>query len=84
MNKLQDELFDQQNTKELLKQAQQAAFDYIDGQSKQRVFPSEANLQKLTIFDESLPEVTSDPALLLERLNTCLLYTLTLPTNRQV
>jgi glutamate/tyrosine decarboxylase-like PLP-dependent enzyme len=70
MNKLQDELFDQQNTKELLKQAQQAAFDYIDGQSKQRVFPSEANLQKLTIFDESLPEVTSDPALLLERLNT--------------
>jgi glutamate/tyrosine decarboxylase-like PLP-dependent enzyme len=70
MNKLQHELFDQHNTKDLLKQAQQAAFEYIDGQSNQRVFPNEANLQKLTIFDESLPEATSDPALLLERLNT--------------
>ena len=70
MNKLQDELFTQQNTKALLKQAQQAAFDYIDSQSTQRVFPSETNLEKLTIFDESLPDATTDPTLLLELLNT--------------
>jgi glutamate/tyrosine decarboxylase-like PLP-dependent enzyme len=70
MNKLQDELFAQQNTKALLKQAQQAAFDYIDSQSTQRVFPSETNLEKLTIFDESLPKATSDPSLILELLNT--------------
>ena len=62
MNKLQDQLFKQQKTKALLKQAQQAAFNYIDNQSKQRVFPNEINLEKLTVFDEPLPEVTSDPA----------------------
>jgi len=70
MKKLQDELFEQQNNKDLLRQAQQAAFKYIDSQSNQRVFPSEENIEKLTIFDETLPEATSDPALLLELLNT--------------
>ena len=70
MKKLQDALFDQQNSKDLLKQAQQAAFKYIDSQPNQRVFPNEENIEKLTIFDETLPEVTSDPALLLELLNT--------------
>jgi glutamate/tyrosine decarboxylase-like PLP-dependent enzyme len=70
MSKLQDALFDQQNSKSLLKQAQQAAFKYIDNQSKQRVFPNEDDIEKLTIFDESLPEATSEPVLLLELLNT--------------
>jgi glutamate/tyrosine decarboxylase-like PLP-dependent enzyme len=70
MNKLQKELFNQQTSKLLLKQAQQAAFHYIDKVSQQQVFPSEASLNKLTIFDEALPELTSDPASLLEILNT--------------
>jgi glutamate/tyrosine decarboxylase-like PLP-dependent enzyme len=70
MNKLQDELFAQKSTKNLLKQAQQAAFDYIDSQSIQRIFPSETSLEKLAIFNEPLPEATSDPTLLLELLNT--------------
>jgi glutamate/tyrosine decarboxylase-like PLP-dependent enzyme len=70
MKNLQDKLFEQQQTKALLKQAQKAAFDYIDKQSKQRVFPSETNLEKLTIFEESLPDATSDPSLLLELLDT--------------
>ncbi|MFT4747808.1 MAG: glutamate/tyrosine decarboxylase-like PLP-dependent enzyme [Congregibacter sp.] len=70
MNKLQDELFEQQGSKKLLSQAQQGAFEYIDNISKQRVFPNEKNLEKLTVFDEPLPEATSDPALLLELLNT--------------
>ena len=70
MNKLQEELLNQQKSKELLKQAQQAAFEYIDNISHQRVFPDETSLKKLTIFDEPLPKVSSDPALLLELLNT--------------
>jgi glutamate/tyrosine decarboxylase-like PLP-dependent enzyme len=70
MNKLQDELLAQKSTKNLLKQAQQAAFDYIDSQSIQRIFPSETSLEKLAIFNEPLPEATSDPTLLLELLNT--------------
>jgi hypothetical protein len=70
MNKLQDQLLKQRKTKALLKQAQQAAFDYIDNQSKQRVFPNAINLEKLTVFDEPLPEVTSDSALLIELLDT--------------
>ncbi len=70
MTKLQDQLFAQQRSKALLKQAQKAAFDYIDKQSKQRVFPNKENLKKLTIFDETLPETTSDPASLLDILDT--------------
>jgi glutamate/tyrosine decarboxylase-like PLP-dependent enzyme len=70
MNKLQVELFKQQKSKVLLKQAQKAAFEYIDNVSEQRVFPSSDNLKKLAIFDESLPKISSDPALLLELLNT--------------
>ena len=63
-------MFEQQKSKVLLKQAQQAAFDYIDQQSTQRVFPNQTNLEKLTIFDESIPETTSDPAVLLDLLHT--------------
>jgi glutamate/tyrosine decarboxylase-like PLP-dependent enzyme len=70
MNNLQDELFNQQKSKALLKQAQQAAFDFIDKQSDQRVFPNNTSLGKLTIFDEALPETICDPALLLELLDT--------------
>jgi glutamate/tyrosine decarboxylase-like PLP-dependent enzyme len=70
MNKLQDQLFEQQQSKELLKQAQQAAFDYIDKQSTQRVFPNQTNLEKLSVFEEILPETTSDPSLILNLLNT--------------
>ena len=33
--------------KDLLKQAQQAAFKYIDNQSNQRVFPNEENIEKI-------------------------------------
>lgn len=70
MNKLQDQLFEQQNSKALLKLAQQAAFDYIDQQPKQPVFPNQANIEKLSIFEESLPDASSDPALLLALLDT--------------
>jgi glutamate/tyrosine decarboxylase-like PLP-dependent enzyme len=70
MNKLQDQLFKQQNSKALLKQAQIAAFEYIDRQPKQRIFPDEASIKKLAIFEEPLPEATCDPALLLELLDT--------------
>lgn len=70
MNKLQNQMFEQQKSKTLLKQAQKAAFDYIDKQSKQRVFPNETNLQRLTIFDEPLPSMSCDPAVLLETLIT--------------
>lgn len=70
INKLQNELFKQQNSKTLLTQAQQAAFEYIDNIPKQRVFPSQDDLQKLAIFDEPLPETSSEPAILLELLDT--------------
>ncbi|WP_293749194.1 aminotransferase class V-fold PLP-dependent enzyme [uncultured Paraglaciecola sp.] len=70
MNKLQERLFEQQNSKALLKQAQQAAFDYIVQQPKQRVFPDQANIEKLSVFEESLPNASCDPALLLALLDT--------------
>jgi len=70
MNKLQKQLLKQQESKALLNQAKQAAFDYIDKVSEQRVFPSKDNLKRLTIFDESLPNISSDPTSLLEILKT--------------
>jgi glutamate/tyrosine decarboxylase-like PLP-dependent enzyme len=70
MSKLQDKLFEQQSTKALLIQAQKNAFEYIDNISKQRVFPSEKNLKKLAVFDEPLPQASSDPALLLDLLSS--------------
>jgi glutamate/tyrosine decarboxylase-like PLP-dependent enzyme len=70
MSKLQDKLFEQQSTKALLIQAQKNAFEYIDNVSKQRVFPSEKNLKKLAVFDEPLPQASSDPALLLDLLSS--------------
>ncbi|WP_339721504.1 aminotransferase class V-fold PLP-dependent enzyme [uncultured Paraglaciecola sp.] len=70
MKQLQQALFKQQKSKSLLKQAQQAAFDYIDNVPKQRVFPDQQSLQKLAVFEEPLPEASSEPALLLELLDT--------------
>jgi glutamate/tyrosine decarboxylase-like PLP-dependent enzyme len=70
MSKLQDKLFEQQSTKALLIQAQKNAFEYIDNISKQRVFPSEKNLKRLAVFDEPLPQASSDPALLLDLLSS--------------
>lgn len=70
MNKLQDHLFEQQKSKALLTQAQLAAFKYIDQLAEQRVFPAEESINKLEVFAEPLPETSSDPALLLELLDT--------------
>ena len=70
MNKLQEQLLAQQKSKALLKQAQKAAFEYIDQQPTQRVFPDDDSIGKLSIFEECLPEATSDPAELLELLDT--------------
>ncbi|MEP1449237.1 MAG: aminotransferase class V-fold PLP-dependent enzyme [Paraglaciecola sp.] len=70
MKQLQQALFKQQKSKALLKQAQQAAFNYIDNVAKQRVFPEKQSIQQLVIFEEPLPEASSEPTLLLELLDT--------------
>ncbi|MFT5674879.1 MAG: glutamate/tyrosine decarboxylase-like PLP-dependent enzyme [Paraglaciecola sp.] len=55
MAKLQQEMFEQTNNKELFLQAQNAAFEYLDGLPAQRVFPSQEALKNLCYFDEDLP-----------------------------
>lgn len=70
MTSLQLALFKQQKSKALLTQAQQAAFSYIDTISEQRVFPNSSEIEKLDIFDELLPNKTSDPALVMDLLKT--------------
>jgi glutamate/tyrosine decarboxylase-like PLP-dependent enzyme len=69
MNKLQEQLFAQQKNKALLNQVQKAAFAYIDQQASQRVFPNKKSIEKLSLFEEPLPEKMSDPTILLEMLD---------------
>jgi glutamate/tyrosine decarboxylase-like PLP-dependent enzyme len=55
MGKLQQEMFEQNNNKELFLQAKTAAFKYLDTLPEQRVYPSQDALNNLTRFDENLP-----------------------------
>jgi glutamate/tyrosine decarboxylase-like PLP-dependent enzyme len=61
MGKLQQEMFEQNNNKQLFIQAQKAAFEYLDDLLQQRVFPSPEALENLCHFDEDLPANMSNP-----------------------
>jgi glutamate/tyrosine decarboxylase-like PLP-dependent enzyme len=77
MKPLQQAMFEQIATKQLFKQAQTAAFDYMDKRSTQRVAPSAEDMAQLTRFDESLPLNSADPSTIIDLLssvgsaNTC-------------
>lgn len=62
-------MFAQITDKHLFEQAKEYAYTYMNGVNQQRVFPDEAALETLTIFDEPLPQ---NPQLATETLN--LLY----------
>ena len=66
---LHEKMFQQMEQKELLNQAQDYAFDYIDSALKRNVFPTEKAISNLTEFDHPLPDKTTDPAQVLKDLH---------------
>ena len=69
MSKLQRALFSQIKDKNLLQQAQTSAFEYIDEISERNVYPTEAAIKGLSVFDEDLPKEMSRPEDVLSLLN---------------
>jgi len=53
----------------LLDKARQFAGEYIDSLGKRSVFPDEASLQAMNRLNESLPEISCDPAFVLKQLH---------------
>lgn len=72
MNKtgLQMEIKRQLETKQLFEEAKAFAYDYMDHLQEMAVFPSELSLSELKMFEESLPENTSDPSKVIGMLHT--------------
>ncbi len=59
----------EQRSKALYEQAQTFAFEYADGAAERNVYPTEAALQRLAAFDESLPQQSGDAGAILEQLH---------------
>ncbi len=70
MHHLQQAMFAELANKHLFKQAQQAAFAYIDSVFEQSVYPGPSALQELSIFDEDLPTSATLPHSILHSLST--------------
>lgn len=66
----QEQLFLDLKNEALFKQAQEYAFEYIQNIFDRNVFPTEEALENLTVFDETLPENSSDASAVLEQLHT--------------
>lgn len=67
---LQDNMFLQVRNKEIFKQAQTYAFNYLETVFDRNVYPTEAAIDNLTIFDEELPMHTTTAESVLEQLHT--------------
>jgi glutamate/tyrosine decarboxylase-like PLP-dependent enzyme len=61
MTKLQNEMFEQNKNKELFKQAQTSAFEYLEGIREREVYPTEHAIADLRHFDQDLPHEISRP-----------------------
>ena len=68
-DKLQMDMENQLDTKELFEQAKTFAYDYINKLPEIDVYPSDEAISKLEIFDEQLPEVSSSPSEILNMLH---------------
>ncbi len=66
---LRDQMFQQMEQKELLSQAQNKAFDYLDNALERNVFPTEQAIENLSSFDEALPKAICNPTDVLQQLH---------------
>ena len=56
--------------KQLFKQAEAYAFDYVDNAFEREVFPLDQSIDQLKQFDQALPESPGDPARIIKQLHT--------------
>ncbi|MEW5826397.1 MAG: aminotransferase class V-fold PLP-dependent enzyme [Candidatus Bipolaricaulota bacterium] len=66
---LQQEMFLQLRDKRLFEQARSYAFEYLDGAMTRGVFPADAAIENLSLFDESLPQAPAHPEEILRLLH---------------
>ena len=69
-NRLQDDMFLEIRDKEIFKQAQHYAYNYLETIFDRNVYPIKEALDNLAVFDEELPENTTKAEDVLEQLNT--------------
>ena len=69
-NRLQDDMFLEIRDKEIFKQAQHYAYNYLETIFDRNVYPTKEALDNLAVFDEELPENTTKAEDVLEQLNT--------------
>jgi len=69
--RIQERMFEEISRKDILKQAEKYAFDYLDTVFDRNVFPDETALKKLDAFTESLPDLPGSTEEILELLHTC-------------
>jgi len=69
MSKIQDKMFLEIRNKEIFKQAQQYAFEYLENIFERNVYPTQDALEKLSVFDEELPVNSTTSKNVLEQLN---------------
>ena len=62
-------MFRDMKDKTLFRQAQACAFDYADTIFERHVFPDDAAVENLAVFDEAMPESTGDPSQILKQLH---------------
>ena len=66
---IQTQMKQELQSKELFKQVVSYAFEYMDGVNSMDVFPSQENLNQLSVFDESLPQESSTAEELIKQLH---------------
>ena len=59
---LRQKMFEELREKDIFRQAQAHAFDYLDDALARRVFPNEEGIANLEAFAEDLPEAGAMPA----------------------
>ena len=69
-NSIQDNMFLEIRNKEIFKQAQAYAFNYLETVFDRNVYPTQAAIDNLEIFEEELPVHTTTAESVLEQLHT--------------
>ena len=69
MNTIQMKMFAEIQDKSLFEQAQKHAFQYLDEAFRRNIFPTEDALEKLSIFDEDMPQNQSEGREVIELLH---------------
>ena len=69
MKSMYDDMFNQLDSKELLGQVKEYAYEYIDQLNSMSVYPMKSKLEQLSVFDGPLPDDSTEPTEILHKLH---------------